>query len=59
MLITKAVMLKQNNKTKFLVQLQKYTLKKELVMQDMLVKKHLYLLEAVLHMVQKLSLIHI
>ena len=44
---------KANKKMKLLDLQQRYIPKKALVMQDMLVKKHLYLLEVVLHMVQK------
>ena len=43
----KADMLKQNNKMRYLDLHQKFMLKKELVMLDMLVKKHLYLLVVV------------
>ena len=55
MLIIKVDMLKQNNKMKFQDQHQKFMLKKELVMQDMLVEKLQYLLVVVLLMVQKVN----
>ena len=42
-------------KTKFLVQPQKYTLKKELETLDMLAEKHQYLLVVVWLMVQKVN----
>ena len=45
--------LKQNKRMKLLDLQQRYIPKKALEMRDMLVKKHLYLLEVVLHMVQK------
>ena len=55
MLITKEDMLKQNNKMKFQDLHQKFMLKKELVMQDMQVEKHQYLLVVVLLMDQKVN----
>ena len=54
-LTTKVDTPKQNNKMKFQALHQKFMLKKELVMQDMQVVKHQYLLAVVLHMVQKVS----
>ena len=45
MQIIKVDMLRLNSKMKFQDQLQRFMLKKEQVMQDMLVEKHLYLLE--------------
>ena len=54
---TKEEKQKQNKKMKLKDQQLKYMPKKEQVMQDMQVKKHLYLLEEVLRMVQKVNLI--
>ena len=59
MLTLKVDTLKQNSKMKFQVQHQKFMLKKVLVMQDMQVEKHLYLLVVVLHMDLKGESTHI
>ena len=53
--ITKVEKQRQNKKTKLLDQLQKYMLKRALVMQDTQVEKHQYLLVEELHMVQKVN----
>ena len=55
MLTTKEGMQKQNNKMKFQVQLQKFMHKKVQEMRGMQVERHPYLLEVVLHMVQKVK----